>query len=202
MTEGIVQLPADSTGKKIRTRERTIGANTVQEEGVFIAAGESWVAYANAVAFAANKSHIAIFNAVGSGKVIKCKKLFVINITAAVTGIIVRFDINRATAASAGTTITPVSFDTINAALPAGITVRTGGTITDGSLLFPFMGLSEEETATQALTKASFHQFMNILMEGNEIQELTLREGEGMTVKQITSSTVGSVGWILVFTVE
>ena len=202
MTEGIVQLPADSTGKKIRTRERTIGANTVQEEGVFIAAGESWVAYANAVAFAANKSHIAIFNAVGSGKVIKCKKLFVINITAAVTGIVVRFDINRATAASAGTTITPVSFDTINAALPAGITVRTGGTITDGSLLFPFMGLSEEETAVQALSKATFHQFMNILMEGNEIQELTLREGEGMTVKQITSSTVGSVGWILVFTVE
>lgn len=202
MTEGIIQLPADSTGKKIRTRERTIGANTVQEEGVFIAAGETWVAYANAVAFAANKSHIAIFNATGSGKVVKCKKLFVVNLTAAVTGIIVRFDINKASAASAGTTITPVAFDTDNAALPAGITVRTDGTITDGSTFFPYMGLSEEETAVQALSKATFTQFNNILMEGNEVQEITLRENQGLTVKQITSSTVGSVGWILVFTVE
>jgi hypothetical protein len=39
-------------------------------------------------------------------------------------------------------------------------------------------------------------------LESTEMQELRLREGEGMTVKQITSSTVGSFAWLLAFTAE
>jgi len=34
MGDQIIQLPADSTGKKLRTQERTVGANTVQMEYV------------------------------------------------------------------------------------------------------------------------------------------------------------------------
>jgi len=34
--EQIIQLPADSTGKKVRTQERTVGANTVQEQYVIV----------------------------------------------------------------------------------------------------------------------------------------------------------------------
>lgn len=203
MAEDIIQLPADSTGKKLRTRSRVIGANTIHEQAVFLASIDTWVAYADAVSFTANKHHITLFNASGSGKTVKVRKLFAVNLqTAAVTGVVCRFDIKRATAASAGTTITPVSFDTTNAALPSGVTVRTNGTVTEGSLLFPWLTTTDEETAVPALSKSTFQQMTNILIEGNEIQELTLREGEGMTVKQITSTTVGSYGWILVFTVE
>lgn len=32
MTESFIQLPDDSTGKKLRTRQRTVGANTVEEQ--------------------------------------------------------------------------------------------------------------------------------------------------------------------------
>lgn len=34
MPESYIQLPADSTGKKVRTRQRTVGANTIEEQYV------------------------------------------------------------------------------------------------------------------------------------------------------------------------
>ena len=43
---------------------------------------------------------------------------------------------------------------------------------------------------------------INWIPEGPNIQEITLREDEGMRVQQITSSTVGVWGWLLVVTVE
>jgi hypothetical protein len=93
--------------------------------------------------------------------------------------------------------------DTANSPLPSQILVRTGASIlVEISLLFPYITLNEEETATQTLTKAFQGQFENLLFEGIDLQPLTLREGEGVTVKQITSSTVGAFGWIIVFTVE
>lgn len=203
MAESFTQVAPNSTGNKMRSRTRTIGANTVHEQYVALAGVETWVAYADAVAFAANKHHISIFNATGSGKVVKARKLFAVNLqTVAVTGVWCRFDVKKITAASAGTTITPESMDSNNTALPAGVTVRTNGTITEGNLLYPWTTQTDEETAVQALSKAMFQQWANILMEGPEVQEQTLREGQGLTIKQITSTTVGSYGWILVFTVE
>jgi hypothetical protein len=196
-------LPPDSTGKRLRTRSRLVGGDTVHDQAVFLTAQETWFAYANAVVPAGNKHHLAIFNATGTGKVVKVRKLFAVNLqTAAVTGVVCRFDVMRITALSAGTAITPAPADTQNTALPGGITCKTAGTATEGPLLFPWVTTNEEESAVAALSKSVFQQAVNILMEGNEIMELTLREGEGMTVKQITASTVGSFGWIAVFTVE
>lgn len=203
MAETFIQVAPDSTGKKIRNRSRVIGADTVHEQAIYQVANDTWVAYANAVAFAQNKHHIALFNAAGSGKIVKVRKLFGVNLqTGAITGVAARFDVKRTTAQSGGTEITPVSMDTNDAALPAQIVVATGATITEGALLFPWMTVNEENTATQALTTSHFQQIANILMEGADVRDLTVREGQGLTVKQITSSTVGSFGWILVFTVE
>lgn len=203
MAEGTIQVAPDSTGSKLRTRSRTIGANTVHEQFVALAGIDTWVAYADIVAFANGKHHLTIFNAVGSGVVVKVRKLFAVNLqTATVTGIVQRMDIRKCSAASSGTTVTPESFDTSNTALPAGVTVRTNGTVTNGNVLFPWVTSSEEETAAVGLSKALFQQAVNILMEGSEIQEVTLREGQGMTVHQNTNSTVGSMGWIMIFTVE
>jgi len=203
MPDTFIQLPTDGTGKMVRARSRTVGANTVYEQAAWLPPNQTWVAYADAVAFAANKHHLTLFNGAGSGVVVKAMKLFAVNLqSAAVTGVFVRFDIMRASASSAGTALTPVALNTANASLPAQVTVRTGATVTEGALLFPYISLNEEETATQALTKAFLGQFESLLFEGIDVQPLTLREGEGVTVKQITSSTVGSFGWIVVFTVE
>jgi hypothetical protein len=203
LPEDFFQLPDDSTGKKVRTRSRVVGANTVHEQAFYPGSLETWVAYVDSVAFALNKQHVTIFNATGTGKIVKVRKLFAVNLqTAAVTGVVARFDIKRATAASAGTTTTPNAMDTANAALPAGITVRTNGTVTEGPLLFPWITTSEEETQLIGLSKAMYQAATNILVDGPEVQELTLRENQGLTVKQITNTIVGLFGWIVVFTID
>ncbi|MGH9970670.1 MAG: hypothetical protein ACREBG_23165 [Pyrinomonadaceae bacterium] len=202
MAESFTQVQPNQTGNKIRTRTRTVGANVVHESAVFWPGGETWVAYADAVAFAQNKHHITIFNSDATA-LVRCKKLFAVNLqSAAVTGVFTRFDARLCSAASVGTLITPVSFDTTNAALPGGVTVRTNGTVTNGSALFPWIATGDEETAVAALSKGMFQQWANILPEGNEIQEITLRQNQGFTIQQTTATAVGSFGWILVFTVE
>lgn len=164
----------------------------------------TWYAWANDVAFAQNKHHTSIFNATGSGVVLKVRKLFAQNLAvAAVTGVMVRMDTFRITASSAGTTITPVAADTTNAALPAQVTVRTNGTITNGPKLFGFAVTNEEVGATGTLISGThILAGLNWLPSDRSVQDLTLREGEGFTVQQITNTTVGTYGWLLVFTVE
>ena len=141
-------------------------------------------------------------NAAGSGKVVAIKKLFHINLSlSAVTGVALRFDAKKATAVSGGTAITPVTVDSDDT-LPAGITVATGATVTESSLLYPITTQNDEITAANTAVANYFMQLTNLQPEGSEIKELRLRPGEGFTVKQITSSTVGSFAWLIVFTVD
>jgi hypothetical protein len=202
MAETFFQVPPDSTGKKIRTRDRVIGANTVHEQAVYQAALPTYYALADTVAFAVNKHHISLMNAVGSGKVYSIRKIFHINLSlAAVTGVAVRFDVKKATAVSAGTAITAQSVDTDNPAL-VGLTINTNGTVSEGALLYPVTTQNDEIAASNAAVANYLMQSMNLQPEGMELQELRLRPGEGMTVKQITSTTVGSFAWLVVFTMD
>lgn len=202
MPESFIQLPPDSTGKQLRTRTKVILGQTVHEQAVYQTALPTFFAIADVVALAANKHHVSIFNGAGSGKMVTIRKLFQINLSlSAVTGVALRFDIRRSTVQSAGTAITPVSADTDDT-LPAGITVATGATVTNGGLLFPFTTQSDELTASNAAVANYLTQYNNLMMESNEIKELRLRPGEGFTVQQITSSTVGSFAWLVAFTVD
>jgi hypothetical protein len=203
MPEGFIQLPLDGAGKRMRTRARTIGGQEVHEQASYRPGADTYFALADNVAHAANKHHISLFNGAASGRVVQVRKLFAVNLsTGAVTGVAERFDCRRSTAQTAGTAITPTPADSTNPALPAAIVCATGATVTNGALLWPFLTLNEEVTATQPLTTAGFQQSMNIMLEADSIQELTLRPGEGFTVQQITASTVGSFAWILAFTVD
>ena len=202
MAESFTPVPPNSTGNKMRTRSRVIGADTVHEQGVFTAAMPTYYALADAVAFAANKHHISIFNNAGSNQVIAIRKLFHINLSlGAVTGVALRFDVKKTTAQSAGTAITAQSADSLNPAL-SGITLATGATITEGAILYPVTTQNDELTAANTAIANYLMQFGNLALEGPETQEYRLRPGEGMTVKQITTSVVGSFAWLMVFTVE
>jgi hypothetical protein len=203
MAESYTQVPPNSTGNKMRTRSRLVGADTVHEQAIFTAAMPTYYVLADAVALAQNKHHLALFNGVGSGVMLCVKKLFQINLSlAAVTGVALRFDIKRSTAQSVGTAITPQTMDSANAALPAQVACATGATVTEGGLLFPFTTQSDEIAAANTAVANFLTQYNNLILESTEMQELRLREGEGMTVKQITSSTVGSFAWLLAFTAE
>lgn len=202
MAETNLPVPPDSTGQKLRMRSRKRGANDVVEQAVFMHQAETWMALADAVAFAANKHHWSIFNASGSGKVVQLLDLRYIDLSiAAVTGVGIRFDIKRVTASSAGTAITCEATDTTNAALPAGVTVRTNGTITEGNLLWPAT-LSNDEIPLTGLNTNWLGNTILPAWGDSRAVPLTFREGQGLTVKQITSSTVGSYAWLGIFTVE
>jgi hypothetical protein len=203
MPESFTQVPPNSTGNKMRTRSRVIGADTVHEQAVFSAAKQTYYALADAVAFANGKSHFSLMNAAGSGVVISVQKVFPINLSiGAITGAALLMDARRITAHSGGTTVTPQKADSDNANLPAQVTCLTNGTLTGNTRIFPFVITTEEETATAALTKNSFMAMQNLMPEGGEIQELRLREGEGFSISQVTNATVGSYAWLVVFTVD
>lgn len=204
MSEAYTQVPPNSTGNKMRTRSRVIGADTVHEQAVFNGAQPTYYALADAVAFAANKHMISIHNASGSGKMVVLKKLFLIDLAiTAVTGVALRQDVKRFSAVhTAGTAVTPVPCDSNNPALPAGVTVKTGATVTDVTLLFPMTFANDEVGATQAFPSSALLAGLNWFPEGIEVQEIRLREGEGLTVKNITNTTVGSFGYLLVFTLD
>ena len=204
MPESYIQVPPNSTGSKVRTRSRVIGANTVHEQAVYQAALPTYYALADAVTCAQNKQVISILNDTGSGKVVALKKLFIINTQLSnVTGVALRSDVKRATAHSGGTVVTPASADSANPAIPAQITVRTAATsVTESTLLFPLTYTNDEVGATQAFPTAQLMAGLNWFPEGAEVQEVRLREGEGLTIKQITNSSVGQFAWLIVFTVD
>lgn len=203
MPESFTQVPPNSTGNKLRTRSRVIGVDTVHEQAVFQGALPTYYALADNVAFAASKHHISVMNAAGSGVVVAVRKIYPINVQlGTVTGVAVRMDVKRATAHSAGTDITTVKADTDSPNLPAQVTVKTNGTVTESSLLYPLVLINEEISAAQTGLTSILAAATNWQPEGNEVQELRLREGEGLTIKQITSSTVGSHAWLVVFTVD
>lgn len=203
MAESFTQVPPNSTGNKMRTRSRVIGADTVHEQGVFTAALPTYYAVADAVAFANTKTHFSIVNESGSGVLISIRKLFPINVSiGALTGAALRMEARKLTAHSGGTAITAQSCDSTNPALPAQVTIKTNGTPTGTTLLYPFIITTEEESATAALTKNVFQAMTNLQPEGPEQQEYRLREGEGFSIFQSTNATVGSFAWFMVFTVE
>ncbi len=202
MAESFTQVPPNSTGNKMRTRTRVIGADTVHEQAIFAGAMPTYYALADAVAFATNKHHISIFHTAGSNQLVAIRKLFHINLSlSAVTGVALRFNAHRTTAQSAGTSITAVSADSTNPAL-SNVLLATGATVTNGPLLYPITTQNDELTAANTAIANYLMQFGNLAIEGIETQEFRLRPGEGMTVQQITASTVGSFAWLMVFTVE
>ena len=204
MPESFTQVPPNSTGNKMRTRSRVIGADTVHEQAVFQGALPTYYALANGVAFAANKQMISLLNDNGSGVMVMLKKLFLINVqTSSVTGVAVRQDFKRISAHSGGTLITPTSNDSSNPGLPAQVTARTGATsVTEGDLIFPLGFANDEIGANQSFAATQLLAGINWLPEGSETQEVRLREGEGVTVKNITSTTVGNFAYLFVFTVD
>lgn len=204
MPESFTQVPPNSTGNKIRTRTKVIGGHTVHEQAVYQAALQTYYVIADASTFAANKHHLSILNDTGSGKVVAIKKLFMINTQlASVTGVAVRTDVKRITAHSGGTTLTPVACDSTNESIPAQITCRNGATsVTESSLLFPLTFANDEAGTTQAFPSTQLMAGLNWIPEGVEVQEIRLRPGEGLTCKQITSTTVGQFCWFIVFVMD
>lgn len=199
MSTSFTQVPPDSTGDKLHMIERVKGADTVLSQIVSQEHAPTYHAWANDVAPAASKHMITLFNAAGSGVVVELYDLRAYLLqTAAVTGAVLRWDILKASAASAGTTITPEQLDSGAAALPAGVTVRTNGTVTAGNRLSGLVVSGEEHTTALPQRTAEGIALMPWLYNAKG-KPLVLREGQGITVQNVTSSTVGTFGLSVTF---
>lgn len=148
---------------------------------------------------AARTTHFDLFNASGSGKIIEVVGLFIIPTLVAVAGVGLTWELIKTSAVgTGGTTLTPRSMDSTNAALPAGVTARskpTGGATTN--FILSYQNTSSEETNPYAgmasiLNHLTFSQML-------DVQSIILREGEGLKLDQTTSSAVGSTNVQLIF---
>lgn len=201
MADSYVQLPVDSTGSKLRTRTRTVGASTVHEQSIWNSANPTWHIWTGSLACAQNKLFLCFLNT--GAQVFKLRKLFLVNTAlAAVTGVGVQFDFKRITAIVGGTTITPQIMDSTDTAIASVTCVNTATSATEGAVLFPWYTNNDEIGVTNAFFASQIQALMNLVPEGVEVKEPTFNQNEGFAVKQITSSAVGSYGVLAVVTKE
>lgn len=155
-----------------------------------------------------NKSMMSILNAGGSSVVVRLKKILLVNsATTAITGVITDFRLFRITGHSAGTQITPATYDTQDS-LDANVTVRTGATIAGESTSYLHrVEWSSDEYGTGTLDQEGYDHAAQYIapfytQEGTNCKPITLRAGEGLTLKCATNTTAGAWDIAFVFTVE
>jgi hypothetical protein len=157
--------------------------------------------YSSAMAAgAANKIYIDIFNATGSGKILKLRGLYVISNSAAVTGVPIQWTLARTTAVgTGGTALTGGLSDLSDAAIPAQVTARhaAAGGATTGGALYDFWTTSEETIAANAIAGT-----INWLIVPPGTRAITVRENQGVKLTHVTSSTAGSWMVTAAFTLE
>jgi hypothetical protein len=151
---------------------------------------------------AASTVHFDLFNAAGSGVILKVRSLLIVPTLTAVTGVGLTWSIDRTSAVgTGGTALTPRPADTANTALPAQVTARSkpAGGATLNYILRSNVS-SSEETSMYAGSASQLNHLNPFNLE--IAQPITCREGEGIRVVQTTSSSVGSTNILCLFTVE
>jgi len=160
------------------------------------------------------KSMLAIMNGAGSGKTVKIYRVRVLNNqTAAVTGIVSRIELWRLTAASGGTTLTPIKMDSAIPAVPAQIVCATGATATNDvaqTAAFLRIAWSSDEpvasggTIDELQTSPQLYQIWGCGYTDSEIEPITLPENYGfqVMVQNNAATGVGIIDIEVEFTLE
>lgn len=212
----INELDGDSTVIKGATDQTHIGnvsdaLKVVVQNIVPISTAETeaatFVAYGLGLAIGNNKSMMSIVNASGSTVKIRIREIRIINIqNTAVTGVVADYRLLRCTSHSSGTNITPLAHDTADT-LSGSVTVKTNATIT-GEAANPLrrwqFSTDEWGVGASDVESNSHDTQMNrsLFDTAPKTKTITLNANEGITIKQVTNSTVGSFDILVVFTQE
>ncbi len=163
-----------------------------------------------------NKNMLSLHNANNSSVVYAVQSVWVINVQqTAITGVLATFELRRlisATAPTGGTDLSTTGVEAMDisdgVAPLAGLTVRTGGSVTGESTKLLFRGIwSTDEQPAGLFDSANsepVQQKMNPLW-GKRVADckpLLLRAGQGLTVKCATNTTSGAWDIFAVVTVE
>lgn len=149
----------------------------------------------------------SLFNGSGSGRIVRISRIWVLNnqITA-VTGILENYYLYKLTGNVSGgtpTILTPIKLDSSNENIPSQIVCATGNTTNgSGDILMRYF-FSGDEPAVGTFSMDELEQLISLnciwnLGYGNSnIQKLTIREGEGISLYQ--TAIASSVGTIDIF---
>jgi hypothetical protein len=165
----------------------------------------TFVVVAAGVVIGNGKSMLSLFST-GTNP-IRLRELWLINAqTIAVTGVVGEFQIRRMTAHSAGTDLTTSlrTHDTTDT-IPATLTARTGATLVGEDTVSLFRRLiSTDEYGTGSLdVEASDHAQANhrpVYRAATPAKPITIRNGQGISVRFNTNSTAGAFDVVAVLT--
>ena len=158
--------------------------------------------------FASNKSMLTVFNGSGSGRIIRVKRVWLLNNqTSGVTGVLTTFELRRISASSGGTAVTPVKHDSNSENMPAQVACATGPTDTlTGDAAYTRWMWSNDEPAVSAMTNDETECVpvlacvFDAATGDADIEPIVLREGQGLCVRHTGSSAVGVADAIIEFT--
>lgn len=167
---------------------------------------KTFYACAMNIAIGNNKSMLSLVNT-SSSVVVKIREIYLVNAqNTAVTGVIADFKLFRCVSHSSGTDITPISYDTTDS-LDSNSTVKTGATIgTEGTIPLKQVKWSSDEWGVGAQDVESqdhgYQALIPFYKQAPNCKPITLRQDEGITLKQTTNSTAGSFDIRVLFTQE
>lgn len=167
----------------------------------------TWQTIATGVTYAANKHLLDVFNSSSSTRYIRIYRAYWFNNgTSAITGVLNTLRCNITTAASGGTTVTPITMDTSNAALNANTTAGHNRTVTVGNIIRQLLHSPDEPTVStldwdSLGTLVPFAQIWDAGYGDANCQPVTCRasENRGFSIQSITQ-TVGSGDGEIMFT--
>jgi hypothetical protein len=191
MSESYIQLPVDGTGKKARAiyKSDTGSYEEVQASKHIEHENPVYAVAVSASSVAASKHHLSIWN--GSSSYIRILEVIVsMHSTATVSGYIMQYIMQRASAVSGGTALTIVKLDNRDSNLPSGISAATGATVTLKEAPIAIFALNPEETGSQC----------HIQFEPPK--PIVVAPSEGITIQQYATAGVGLFNAVIYFSVE
>lgn len=166
----------------------------------------TWRATAAAVAFAATKKMLNVFNASGSAVIVRVYRAYQFNNSVnAVTGVVTTMEINRITTATSGTTVTPVAHDTNSTALPAQVTAGHNQTCTSTDIFRRYLWTNEEPVVA-GTTMANWMvliPFCEVWLSGygdSTIEPIVCRAVQGFAIYHSGATAVGANDFEIEFT--
>lgn len=185
----------------------------VEQDGTFQVRDReetTFIAWVTGSQIGNNKSMLSILNAAGSPVVIRVREVWLMSTQeAAVTGVNSQFELRRMKNHSGGTSIASGSIETMDLAdsLNSNVSIRTGATTitTESSVVLWKAKWSSDEWGTGTTEdEDNDHALQQMLplfaRRDPSMKPLTLRGGDGMTVKHTVNSTQGTFDLAIVFT--
>lgn len=205
MPESFIGLPPDSTGKKTRTRQRVVGANTIEEQYVIPISERNVLntvmvsSFRTLGAAALTQNLMTIENQTGSGRLVGVRRISVqLDATAALLTVAPHVIVSRTTAMpTGGTVLTETQFDTgaTNSALilARGATASNGGTAT-AITANPATGQGWSQYTMRIATAVG-----QIIMDDQSViptlcadTPIILREGQALVVQVLAATTASN----------